>query len=317
MSVAKPSIAKVLNSDLTKTLFSEIKTVLFDADGVLWEGSKAIPGAVAAFNKLISMGKRVIIVTNNSTKTRAEYGEKCASLGFNVSADDVISTSFVTAWYLSNNGFQGKKVYVMGTPALVKELDAVGIRQVGVGLDQALNNLSPEVTVFDWARKDLQLDPEVEAVVVGFDPHLNLAKLIKTTSYVMGKNLPFIATNEDQQLPLGNGVVFPGTGALVAAVACAVEKQPDQVMGKPHQHIFKCLQELQEIDAQSTVMIGDRLNTDIAFGSNNGLRTILVLTGCSSLEDVVRKEQSDKDIDKKEIPTFYAESVGAIGEMLA
>ena len=58
----------------------------------------------------------------------------------------------------------------------------------------------------------------------------------------MGKKLPFIGTNEDQQLPLGNGVVFPGTGAFIAAVACAVEKQPDEVMGKPHQHIFKCLQ---------------------------------------------------------------------------
>ena len=81
-----------------------------------------------------------------------------------------------------------------------------------------------------------------EDIIFTFHPRLNLTKLPTATSYIMGKKLPFIGTNEDQQLPLGNDVVFPGTGAIVAAVACAVEKQPDQVMGKPHQHIFECLQ---------------------------------------------------------------------------
>ena len=70
------------------------------------------------------------------------------------------------------------------------------------------------------------------------------------------------------------------------------------------------------IEPETTVMIGDRLNTDILFGGNNGIRSILVLTGCSSLQDVVNKEGSQNSEDKKEIPTFYADSVAAIGRFL-
>jgi len=309
---SQPTIAKALTNDLTKTFFEGIKTVLFDADGVLWEGSKAIPGAIAAFNKLISLNKRVIIVTNNSTKTLDEYREKCVSLGFNVAADRIISSAYVAAWYLKRKGFAGKKAYLIGSPALSNELTAVGVENVGVGPD------TPEIreNIFQWARDDLTLDSEIKAVVVGFDPYLNIVKLSKAASYIMGRGLPFVATNEDQQLPLGDGVVFPGTGAIVAAVACAVEKPPDAIMGKPHQHIFECLQEMYGIEPETTVMIGDRLNTDILFGGNNGIRSILVLTGCSSLQDVVNKEGSQNSEDKKEIPTFYADSVAAIGRFL-
>lgn len=308
---AQPTIAKALTKDLTKSFFEGIKTVLFDADGVLWEGSKAIPGSIEAFNKLISLNKRVIIVTNNSSKTLEEYREKCASLGFNVDADRIISSAFVTAWYLNKNGFSGKKVYLIGTPALATELDAVGVIHEGIGPESTTRS-----NIFDWARLDVTLNPDIEGVVVGFDPHFNLVKTTRAASYIMGRGLPFFATNEDQQLPLGGGVVFPGTGAIVAAVATAVERQPDAIMGKPHQHIFQCLQEAYGIDPATTVMIGDRLNTDILFAGNNGIRSILVLTGCSSLQDVVRKETSALQEDKKEIPTFYADSVAAIGEFL-
>jgi len=306
-----PSMSKPLNQDLAKTFFEGIQTVLFDADGVLWEGSNAIPGAIDAFNRLISMGKRVIIVTNNSSKTLEEYRRKCASLGFNVAADRIISSAFVTAWYLKRNGFVGKKVYLIGSPSLASELEAVGVLHEGIGPDFATGS-----NVFDWAKEELVLNDEVKAAVVGFDPHFNLVKMTKAASYIMGRGLPFVATNEDQQLPMGDGVVFPGTGAIVAAVATAVENEPTAIMGKPHQHILQCLQESYGIDPSTTVMIGDRLNTDILFGGNNEIRTILVLTGCSSLEDVIAKEQSHNEIDKKEIPTFYADSVAAIGKFL-
>jgi len=246
-------------------------------------------------------------VTNNSSKTREQYAKKCEELGFSIALEQIIGTANVTAWYLKQQGFQGKRVYLVGGDAMSIELANVGIDTFGSGSDDILSG-----NYADWARTSLQLEENVAAVVVGFDQNFNFVKHTKAVSYIKGKKLPFIATNEDPNMPLGSGIVLAGTGSIVQAVSYAAEKPPDVIIGKPHSHMIDFLKASNGIDPATTIMIGDRMNTDMLFGSNNGIRTLMVLTGCSTLEEVEQRECSKNPNERKEIPNFYADSVGTL-----
>ncbi|KAI0220478.1 Glycerol-3-phosphate phosphatase [Lamellibrachia satsuma] len=280
-----------------------------DCDGVLWKGNHVIPGTQEAIEKLRKLGKKVLFVTNNSTKTRAEYVKKCASLGFTAQEDEIIGSSYVTAQYIKHTLKYTGKVYIVGPRGLAQELDAVGIPNFGAGPD-LLDTLD------DGEFAKLPLDPEVKCVVVGFDRDFNYVKLCRATAYLRRKGCIFVATNTDTGLPM-NDRFIPGTGTMVAAVAEGAERQPDVICGKPHQPIFDTVKELHKADPKRCVMIGDRLNTDIELVHNCGLgAALLVLTGCSTLEEVRQKQSSNSIADQRLVPHFYLPSLAQLGPLI-
>ena len=118
--------------------------------------------------------------------------------------------------------------------------------------------IPPEM--FHWVSSNLSaphLDPEVGAVVVGFDHHLSFLKLIKAASYLKDQSVHFIATNTDERFPSGASIVLPGTGSIVNAVKTAAEREPI-VMGKPHKFPFEFVQRSHKLDPAKVLMIGDR-----------------------------------------------------------
>nr|CAD7258099.1 unnamed protein product [Timema shepardi] len=163
--------------------------------GVLWLYDHGIAGSAEALNRFQHLGKKVFYVTNNSTKTRDEFVAKCEKLGFNTTKEEILSTSYLTACYLKDLGFN-KKVFIVGSVGIAKELEAVGIRHLGVGPDPVLTDLGSLVS------QDLKLDPEVGAVVVGFDLHFNFLKMMKAASYTNNPDCVFIATNTDERFPM-------------------------------------------------------------------------------------------------------------------
>jgi len=162
----------------------------------------------------------------------------------------------------------------------------------------------------EWSS--FTLDPEVGAVVCGFDEHFSYHKLIKAASYLAKESCLFIATNCDDRFPFSNGeVVVPGTGCFVISVETAARRKA-LVVGKPERVMFECMNSRHAIDATKTCMIGDRLGTDILFGNNCGLKTILVLTGISSLADVNSIKTSSNPDHKNSIPDFYMPGIEAL-----
>lgn len=185
-----------------KQVLDSVDSVLFDCDGVIWRGDQAIPGAAQVINLLKEKGKKVFFLTNNSSKTRKMYADKMSTLGFNVKEDEVFGTAYCAAMYLKTVCKLEGKVYLIGSDAMRQELEAVGIQQTGVGPDHISGKQS------DWVS--VPLDPEVKAVVVGFDEHFSYMKLNRALQYLIQQDCLFVGTNRDTRLPLEGGKAVPG-----------------------------------------------------------------------------------------------------------
>nr|CAD7575341.1 unnamed protein product [Timema californicum] len=292
-----------LSKEELNTFIKSFDTVLCDCDGVLWLYDHGIAGSAEALNRFQHLGKKVFYVTNNSTKTRDEFVAKCEKLGFNTTKEEILSTSYLTACYLKDLGFN-KKVFIVGSVGIAKELEAVGIRHLGVGPDPVLTDLGSLVS------QDLKLDPEVGAVVVGFDLHFNFLKMMKAASYTNNPDCVFIATNTDERFPMdAANIVVPGTGSIVAAVETCAGRRAFKI-GKPSAYIRDAIMKRHKVDPKRTLMIGDRCNTDILLGKRCGFQTLLVLTGVTKMREVDAWKASNKAEEQELVPDYYTEKLG-------
>lgn len=200
-------------------------------------------------NRFKEIGKKIYFCTNNSTKTRKELLVKAVDMGFNITEDEIISTAHSAAAYLKGINFQ-KKVYVIGSEGITKELDAVGIDHNKVGPDVL------PTTFAEYISKHLKLDENVGAVMVGFDEHFSFPKMTQAASYLHNPDCLFIATNTDERFPMPN-MVIPGTGSYVRAIETCAERKA-KVIGKPNKEICEYLIKDGTIKPERTLMIGDR-----------------------------------------------------------
>uniref|UniRef100_A0A7E5A179 4-nitrophenylphosphatase n=1 Tax=Panagrellus redivivus TaxID=6233 RepID=A0A7E5A179_PANRE len=301
-----------MNAEKFSKVLKDIDTFIFDADGVLWLGENVMAGSPKFLDYLIQLGKQVIILTNNATKSRAVYAKKLASMGYHssITKDSIVNPAAVVADTLYRAGINknGKKVYLIGSQGVQEELDNLGITYFGTGHDPVSNQSDNRPFIYD-----LELDEDVDdvgAVVVGYDKHFNYHKLMKAANYInQNENCIFVATNTDETCPGPNpDTVIPDAGPLVTAVQVACGREPI-IVGKPHTAAFEYIRRRWTIDPAKTMMIGDRTNTDIKFGRDHGLRTMLVLSGChgvAEIEENHAKSQCDM------IPEFYADCLGAL-----
>ncbi|CAD5226599.1 unnamed protein product [Bursaphelenchus xylophilus] len=285
-------------------LLDSYDVFLFDADGVLWLGDQVIPGAVDAINKLIDLGKQVLVITNNSTKTSDQFAQKISKLGFKkLSASKVISPAMVVSEYLTLDPRSKElPVYLIGTKNLESMINAAGIKTFGTGADNLDSDVNGFVESIDLSRK-------VFAVVTSYDPHFNYVKLTKAVNYIKDPDVQFIATNEDKTFPTSvPGMIVPGAGSSSLSVR-AISGRTPVVMGKPHSSMFEYISRNFNINPNRTLMVGDRCDTDIWFGNSNNLDTLLVLTGVHDLA-YVGSIENDKDL----VPKYYADSINVFLE---
>jgi len=308
MAALRKPLPTLLRKENISNFINSYDTFMFDCDGVLWAGDSIIDRANLVINHLKKIGKNVFLVTNNSTKSTETYKEKCDKLSFNVKKEEILGTSKLLALYMKKLNFKGL-VYTIGTKGIEEELESVGIKSFGYGPDpmQGDNIMS--------LATEVDLKPDVKAVVVGFDPHFSLPKLLKASSYVhRNKDCLFLATNTDESIPVPeSGALFPGTGSLVRAVETVVGKSAI-VMGKPDPRAFEIIRDQCNCDPARTIMVGDRLNTDILLGSNCGISSLFVLTGVHSMEDVEKARNRDETLGQ--VPDYYLPSLGTFLDLI-
>jgi 4-nitrophenyl phosphatase len=242
---------------MTDLHLTAMHAFLLDLDGVVFRGGQALPGALQFVAHLQSRAIPFLFITNNSTRTPAAVVEKLARMGLLVSEGHVLTSSLATAGCLARRAPRNTPVYVIGEDGVRDALTSSGL-----------------CVVADHAQ--------AEYVVVGHDTGLTWRKLADA-ALAIGRGAGFIGTNPDRTLPIEEGLV-PGAGAILAALEAATGVSPE-VIGKPQPAIFEHALHILGADAQSTVMIGDRLDTDIVGAINAGLRTVGVLTGVSTAEE--------------------------------
>jgi len=268
--------------------------ILLDCDGVLWAGGEAISGSVETVDALRKAGKKVLFITNNSSKSRREYSEKLNGFGIATSKSDVITSGSAMADYLFGHGI--KSVYVIGEKGLIEELEGVGIKCV---YDK--NNASPFMDEADFLS--FNADPSVEAVCVGWDRFFTFRKLTISSIYLQ-RGCRFIGANPDISDRVGE-LLFPGTGPILASIESASGVSP-YIIGKPNPALVKQILERNKMEACNTVMIGDRMDTDIAFANSAGITSVLVMTGVTTEDDL------DESHDFSDTPSLVMPSLSSI-----
>ncbi|WP_456395652.1 HAD-IIA family hydrolase [Thermococcus sp.] len=240
--------------------------IIFDMDGVLYRGNTPIEGAKQVIEFLKERKIPFLFLTNNSTRTALMYREKLRSMGIDVPEESIVTSGLATRLYMERH-FNPGKIFVIG----------------GRGLHEEMEHLNwGTVSVDDARRGDWR---EVEYVVTGLDTGLTYEKL-KYAALAIRNGAVFIGTNPDTTYPSEEGIV-PGAGSILAALRASTDREP-LIIGKPHEPVWEIVRE--KLKAGEVWVVGDRLDTDIAFAKRIGARAVMVLTGVNSLRDVEKSE---------------------------
>lgn len=253
------------------------RAYIIDLDGVVYLLDDPIPGSIEALAGLIEDGVPFVFLTNNSSSTPAQYVHKLRGMGLEVEPGTFVTSGQAVARHLAARWPDGgARAFVIGEEGLKSEVEGAGLALVGLK---------------DAGRADV--------VVVGWDRTFDFEKL-KAAVVAIRKGAHYVATNTDNTYPTPDGL-WPGAGALVAAVSTGAGVEP-YVAGKPNPLIVDLALERMGASRRQTLLIGDRLDTDIAVGLAAGVDTLLVLSGISSLDEVARTGVR---------PTSVAESLAA------
>jgi len=295
-AVADPETKTPTKLSDPKAFLDSVDVFIFDCDGVIWKGDSLIERVPAVLEMLRKLGKKIFFVTNNSTKSRKGYKGKFESLGLDVEPEEIFSSSFAAAAYLEQTKFKdsGKKVYIIGEVGIEQELDLIGVPYIGAGKDSEKQpNMKPGGM--------LEVDEDIGAVVVGFDREVNYYKIQTAQLAINELGAEFIATNLDAVTHLTDAQEWAGNGAMVGAIKGCTGQEPTLV-GKPSPLMIDYMEEKFGLDRARICMVGDRLDTDILFGNDNGLKSCLTLSGVTSEEKLLSPEN-------KVIPDYYVDSI--------
>ncbi|MGJ0489957.1 HAD-IIA family hydrolase [Methylobacter sp.] len=255
--------------------FTNIRAFIIDMDGVLWHGEQPQPGLQDFFQALHDHQIRFILATNNASLTREQYVMKLARMGVTtVTRDNILTSATATALYLAeHNNPETTRVFIVGEDGLRQPL-----------LDQGFT-LTGLYEVNDSSKKKPNLGAHI--VVCGKDQTLTWDKLATATLNIRA-GAAFIGTNADTTLPTEHGITH-GNGAILAALKVATGVTPT-IIGKPEPIMYQQALSLLGADPSQTVAIGDRLETDILGAVRTGIRSLLVLSGISTEEDLQKSD---------------------------
>lgn len=231
---------------------------LFDIDGTIAIDQDLLKGTRELLRYIEDIGGKAIYITNNSTKSRKAYVEKFAKWNIITQESDFITASYTSCLYLDEH-HKKDKIYVVGTKSLIQELRSWGFQVVE------------------------QIEEGIKLVLVGFDNELNYKKIEEACKLLADPEMIYLATNPDLCCPTASGSV-PDCGAICEMLACAVKRKP-KFLGKPNPIIVDVSMKQTGFSKEDTIVVGDRLYTDIAVGIHAGVDTAVVFTGEATQED--------------------------------
>jgi 4-nitrophenyl phosphatase len=276
---------------------------VLDLDGTIYRGRDRLPGARAAVTALRDHGIAICFFSNNPTKTPDEYVEGLAALGIDASPAEIVSAASVTTTYLRREHPEDE-IFLVGSPGLRGQLDAA-----------------------DLALTD---DPdEADVLVASYDREFDYDRLTDALRAVEA-GATFVGTDPDMTVPGSDGRLVPGSGAMIHAVAGVADREPDAMCGKPSVEAVDAAVDVLDAPPEECLVVGDRLDTDIALGARCGMTTVLVLTGVTDADDLDEADDladpdgtdsytDDADDARRAgdpVPDFVLSSIGDLDSLL-
>lgn len=248
--------------DKLKEFFFEKKAFLFDLDGTLYLGKKLLPGAVELIHDLRKRNKKVIFLTNNSSRSDFDYYKKLSLMGFSPKKNEIVMSTHSLTTYLKSKKY--KSLFLLGTPSMRSMLK----------------------------RSSFSFSQNPDCVVVGFDKTLNYASL-DWACKLISKGCPWIVTHPDLYCPTEEGPE-PDCGAIAKMIELTTGCQPQVTLGKPHPLMFTEAKKQFSAPKSDWIMIGDRLSTDYEFAKRVGIDFLLVLSGETKSKHLSKSRDSSK-----------------------
>ena len=258
-------------------MFEKINCFILDMDGTIYLGNELFPFTKDFLKKVEETGREYYFFTNNSSKSQQAYIEKLDKLGIPIQKEQMMISSHVIIKYLKDH-YDGKSIYVVGTPSLIQEFQYFDM------------NLVEE-------------DPDI--VVLGFDTTLTYEKLEKACHYIRN-GCVYFGINPDWNCPMEGGKFIPDCGSMAKLIEASTGKFPD-FFGKPSKYTLNYIIQETGYQPEEIAIVGDRLYTDIAVADQSDVTSILVLSGESTRKDV---EASDVK------PDVILEDLSEITKML-
>ncbi|ADC65479.1 HAD-superfamily hydrolase, subfamily IIA [Ferroglobus placidus DSM 10642] len=237
------------------------KGFILDIDGVIGRGKKPIPEGVEAVKRLREMGKKILFVSNNSTRSRRIMLERFKDYGLEVSEDEILIATYATARLIAKEKKRAK-VYTTGEEGLKEELRLAGLE------------------IVDYR--------DAEYLVVGSNRGINFQIMTEALRLCLREDVRYVAVNPDKIFPAEDGPI-PGTGMIIGALYWMTGREPDVIVGKPSEVIMKEALNILNLKPDEVVVVGDQIEIDVLAGKKIGATTVLVLTGVTKREDIERK----------------------------
>ena len=284
---------KVLTPEL-KAKLSRIKHVALDMDGTIYMGSNIFPFTIGFLEDLSRAGVGYSFLTNNPTKSVADYLHKLEGMGIHADEGNMYTTSLAAIDYIKETYPQAKRLFMVGTDSMISQFEKAGFESCADSPDDV---------------------PDV--LVVAFDTTLTYAKLCRAAWWA-SQGVPYIATNPDRVCPTDQRTVLVDCGSLQKCIEHATGRKPDIVLGKPDPTMLDGIMHRHGLKPEEIAMVGDRIYTDTAMAHNAGAVGVLVLSGETTLDTALKVAEDAKVNPAPEFfpPDVIARDIRELGDLI-
>ena len=285
------------NKNLTPELrerLSKIRHLALDMDGTIYLGSTLFPYTLKFLADMKEAGIGYSFLTNNPSRSVADYLKKLEGLGIQADEENMYTTSLAAIDYIKTHYPEAKRLFLLGTPSMISQFEKAG---------------------YESCADDPDDVPDV--LVVAFDMTLNYQRLCRAAWWA-SQGVPYIATNPDRVCPTDQKVVLVDCGSMCKCIEHATGRQPDITLGKPDPNMLYGIMERLDLKPEEVAMVGDRIYTDTATAHNAGAFGVLVLSGETTLEVVDKVAEDARNNPAPEFfpPDLVCRDVKELGELL-
>ena len=277
-----------------KEKLSRIRHLALDMDGTIYMGSTLFPFTLKFLSDMKEAGIGYSFLTNNPSRSVADYLKKLEGLGITADEDNMYTTSLAAIDYLKTHYPAAKRLFMLGTPSMVSQFEKAG---------------------YEACADDPDDTPDV--LVVAFDMTLDYSKLCRAAWWA-SQGVPYIATNPDRVCPTDQKTILVDCGSLCSCIEYATGRRPDITLGKPDPNMLKGILDRHGLKPEEIAMVGDRIYTDTAMAHNAGAFGVLVLSGETTIEtaEAVAEDARTNPAPEFFPPDLICRDIKELGELL-